>query len=254
VRNAVVVFDDLDRSRIEPSDLLGLALMLKEQRQCRVVLIANQEQLGKDRKAALVRDYEKVIDEFLHLKPTPEESCALAIGNKPSDGLRQLKAHLVKLGINNIRLASRLFALGREVEIALAPVRKEVVGQAMASLALFGAAHFASSSNAPPFDFLYGLTEEKLVELQVADRRASVESEDETQSSKWPRFLHDYGYGSTDPLDLEIAQSIRRGFVDPEALRTLCTSALLFDYQEKKQLISRAWMSTGTPSPTTVLT
>lgn len=242
VRNAVVVFDDLERSRIEASDLLGLALMLKEQRQCRVLLLANLSQLGADHKVGLARDQEKVIDEFVHLKPTPEESCTLAIGDRPSERLRQLKAQLVKLGLSNIRLASRFFALGREVESALGPVREEVVGQAMASLALFGVAYFEASNNVPPFCFLCELTEEKLIELQIADRRANEGSEDEAQSSKWLRFLHDYGYGFTDSLNLEIALSIKRGSVDAEKLRAASAhTASLFDYSERKQIISRAW-------------
>jgi hypothetical protein len=72
VKDQIVCIDDLERKgkNLEVSDVLGLISYLREQRNCKVVLILNDEQLAKDAKESFDKHLEKVVDAALVYKPT----------------------------------------------------------------------------------------------------------------------------------------------------------------------------------------
>ncbi len=82
VRDAVICFDDLERAspQLRLADLLGLALFMKEQRNCRIVLLTTSEKLkGSDRQlwAADCRNSSK------RPRPTtPRKSCPISNAHK----------------------------------------------------------------------------------------------------------------------------------------------------------------------------
>ena len=63
IRDQIICIDDLERrgSKLEVSDVLGLISFLREQRNCKVVLILNDEQL-EDEKRKFNKHIEKVVD------------------------------------------------------------------------------------------------------------------------------------------------------------------------------------------------
>ena len=106
-KNIVICFDDFERksSKIDSKDILGLISQFKEQKNCRIIMIYNQTEIG-DKK--ILSDYkDKVIDYELHYKPTVEESYKtvskrLKVFNDYPLG------YLKSKGINNIRVIKRL--------------------------------------------------------------------------------------------------------------------------------------------------
>lgn len=75
VRNAVICVDDIERkgAGLSVADIFGLASFLKEERGCRVILIANDRKLEHSDAAAAQIFLEKVVDEHVHFAPTSQE-------------------------------------------------------------------------------------------------------------------------------------------------------------------------------------
>jgi|GEM_PF-1412424 len=99
----IICFDDFERlsDKLKPKDILGLISELKEQKECKVVMILNQDKLDKD---SDIKEYkDKIIDYNFEYKPTPEQSFNLV-----KDELKAFKnyplEYFQKQNINNIRV------------------------------------------------------------------------------------------------------------------------------------------------------
>jgi hypothetical protein len=108
IKDFLICFDDLERMdpRISPSAFLGIVSSLKEQQNCKVVLIYNREKLasGNRRFQKAIEEYrEKIIDREISLRPTAAENLAVAW---PQEMARPLPFEHVFLtsGCANIRV------------------------------------------------------------------------------------------------------------------------------------------------------
>ena len=109
VRKTLICFDDLERrgKGLDLADVLGLTSMLKERRECSVVLLLNEEKMEKTDQDTFNRYLEKVSDASLRFNPTSEEAVSIASsGNSPISGRT---AELCSdLGIRNIRVMKKI--------------------------------------------------------------------------------------------------------------------------------------------------
>jgi hypothetical protein len=81
IRNQIVCIDDLERAgkSLRTIDALGVASFLKEQRDCKVVFLLNDEALEGDEQKDFRAQLEKVADTVLRFEPTPEESAEIGV-------------------------------------------------------------------------------------------------------------------------------------------------------------------------------
>lgn len=86
-KDFVVCIDDLERkeSQITASSLLGFITSLRDERNCRVVLLYNESEANKDEKLkkALAEYREKVFDREVAFEPTVEECFNIIFGEEP---------------------------------------------------------------------------------------------------------------------------------------------------------------------------
>lgn len=83
VRDFLICFDDIERisEHMSPTAFLGLVSRLKEQQNCKIVLIYNFDKLCESNQPfqKAIEEYrEKIIDREVSLRPTAEESMAIA--------------------------------------------------------------------------------------------------------------------------------------------------------------------------------
>ncbi len=109
-KNIVVCFDDFERlsPSIKLEEVLGLIAELKEQKECKVVMILNEGKLG-DNKETLDKYKEKLIDYEFSYDPKPSES--LEILQDKLTAFKEcelLQNYLTEHKINNIRVISRI--------------------------------------------------------------------------------------------------------------------------------------------------
>lgn len=219
VRNAVICFDDLERggSGLRLADVFGLASFLKEERNCRVVLISNQEKLDPAGQDDLLLYLEKVVDEVVHFAPTASEACRIALGEFPDRARSLLRDRVAALGISNIRVISRLSNMAAELAAIVGGLHERVLHDAIQTLALFGAAHFLSTDGFPPVDHLMNL-ESGWARYFRNPKKGEEETDEDRKLAAWGELLDRYGYGATSTFDEEIGRAVQRGYFDRAVL------------------------------------
>lgn len=244
VRNAVVCFDDLERGGkgLHLTDVFGLASFLKEERNCKVVLISNEEKLNSESKDELSRYLEKVVDENIHFAPTSTEACKIALGDTPDLARALLLEKVEKLNISNIRVISRLSNMAEELAVIFEGLHELVLKEAINTLALFGAAHFLPTDGFPTVDYLMKISEDNWSRYFRDAKNTKEETDEERLLAKWEARLTSYGYTHTSHFDEEIGRSVKRGFFDRSTLIPLARQ--LSDSSAEQVLIAKyhdAW-------------
>jgi hypothetical protein len=218
VRGGIVCLDDLERasSNLKLTDVLGLANQLKEERDCRVLLISNRSRLHKDEESVLRLYLEKVVDEQTELAPTVEEASAIAFGVAADTSTDHLRRRVAQLGISNIRVLRQLSQLTKQVTAIIEHMHPRVLDDAIQTLALFGACYLLSRPGLPTSEYL--LKFEASWARYVGTSKDHVPTNEEKQHAQWDAFLQEYGYQVSSKLDIEIGKTVIRGFLDKPTL------------------------------------
>ncbi|MEG8026368.1 hypothetical protein QP162_21980 [Sphingomonas aurantiaca] len=104
----LICLDDLERAgeKLPIRDTLGLVSLLREQRACKVVLLFNDDAMGKSDKEELALQMEKVVDITLTFDPTSKEASEIILaGSDPVDSV--LKDRVARLGLVNLRVIKK---------------------------------------------------------------------------------------------------------------------------------------------------
>lgn len=212
VKNQLVCLDDLERAGegLAQRDVLGLASALKEQRNCKVVLLLNDEEMAPEQKREFERQLEKVVDVPLVFDPNPQEAAAIALsGNTELEEM--LRKRTIMLGIVNIRVIKKIERLAARLCAILAGTNKQVIEQAVASVVLGGWAEL-QPNEAP------GLETLKSYNRLVMSLKAG-KNDNEEERPKWADRLENYDFTHTDDLDLVIFKGVQNGFFDEQELK-----------------------------------
>ncbi len=208
IRDQIVCIDDLERRgpNLDVGEVLGLTSFLREQRDCKVVLLLNDEQLKDDAKAKFEGYLEKVVDISLVYEPNSRESVEIAL--KGDDPVGQRTAELcASLGISNIRVIRKIEYYIQAIRPLVAEFDEVVFRQVTVSLALFGWSH-CQPGEAPTLEFLTTEKAKSAFGLQEKENLSAKEA-------AWNALLDAYGYIWTDDFDLVLIEGVRNGYFDP---------------------------------------
>lgn len=233
VRNQIVCIDDLERkgSALSVGDVLGLISYLKEERNCKVVLILNEEEL-KDR--AEFKEYlEKVIDTSVLFAPSPAECVEIAL-NKDSEIFKYLKRFCSALEITNIRVIVRVRKLA---EIAMGQLQGRdgrLIEEAVRSLVVLGWTEFMPKI-APPLSLLESRTLGGAVPLSKRQELSEAEA-------RWHQQLDQIDFGTITPLDEALLSGVKNGYFD-QALLTNLAGGLeeQLKNNDRRRMFNEAW-------------
>jgi hypothetical protein len=207
----IICLDDFERmgEKLSAKDVLGLVNFLKEQNQCKIALVFNEEKLRDDALADL-RDFrEKVIDIQLVFAPTASECTKIALSDDEIS--LKLKEYVERLGINNIRVIKKIERLARIIVSHLGLLEKEVTNQALKSLTLFAWSRFSGPGLAPDYEFIKKTKYDfKLLWSNDEDKN----TEENEQNQKWSAILLGYDFYACSEFDLQVADIVERGYVD----------------------------------------
>jgi hypothetical protein len=212
IRDQIICIDDLERrgQRLDVSDVLGLISYLREQRNCKIVLVLNDEQLEDNARRVFEKNLEKVVDLSLVYEPTAAESVAIAIAGS-DDTSRHVADRCVTLGITNIRVIKRIVRFVDAIKPLLIEYDEDVLKTAVGSIVLFSWSH-DQPEEAPPFAFLRRKTQYEFG-LQRREEMPSNEA-------AWNTLLDAYGYTWTDEFDLVLMEGISDSYFDPEKIKS----------------------------------
>lgn len=203
VRDQLVCLDDFERrgDSLKPKEVLGLVSFLRELRNCKVVMILNDQQLDEKTRDEFETHLEKVVDVSLTYEPTPTQSATIGAGER-DDARRHVAERCAALGITNIRTIQRVVRLVETIKPKLADYDPEVLLAAIASLALFCWGR-DNPGEAPPLDFIESKTQYSY-DHHTRDHAAEEGTGDD--ASRWNAALHAYGYTWPDEFTLVLRE------------------------------------------------
>jgi hypothetical protein len=212
VRDYVVCLDDIERkgAGLSMTEVLGLVSQLTEQRNCRVIVILNEEGFGPEGKVEKDRFNgfrEKVLDREVVFAPRPAECADLVFDNK-ADPYQWAASYAVELGITNIRILQRICRLIDDFLPALKSARDRVIRSFIHSATLLTWCFYGEAGGAPAYAFVRTLSGASFLGFDDKEKtRSSAERE-------WLGRLSDYGFYSVDDLDEEIFRALENGYLD----------------------------------------
>lgn len=219
IRNRLICFDDFERKGqwLSAAEVLGLVSVLKEQRNCKIALILNHDELDNGSRRAFEKYREKVIDIEIEFAPSSADACQLVVSNTtPLD--QRLIGWIEKLGINNVRIISKLNRHWQEVLPFFTDLSEGVPDRVAQSLVLLAWCFYSKEDNVPKLDYLKKHT----TALYEIDEELYATGEDDKtpiQEKEWNYLLSNYGFAFTDQLDLVLISYLERGYIDIEHLK-----------------------------------
>lgn len=241
VKDSVVCFDDVERrgSGLSLRDFFGLVTYLKEERNCRVLMIANDQRLDEPSKEELAVLLEKVVDEYIIFKPSHEEAADIGLAGLDHGLAVALRHHVLNLQTSNIRAIKKIAEFAVELKAVLSETDQDVLYEALKSLSLFGAGHWLRSDAFPPIEYALNASGS----WSRYFRRAGEElTEQERTEEAWDQVISRMGYYSTSDLDKEIAASVARGFIVKDDLLPFAQQdARAIDAEKRRRSFSQEW-------------
>lgn len=234
VRNQIICIDDLERAGdgLMIKDVLGLVSLLKDQRNCKVVLLLNDEELIDKEAIDFKSQLEKVVDVAMRFEPTPQEAAEIGVDQFVSFQ-EKLKCVFVALEIVNIRVIRKIYRLAKRLEELLSNHDPRVFETAIPSIVLFGWSVFQPNL-APSLGFI-----KDYKSFNHLFSKSVVETE---QEKDWKLLLGAINFSYFDEFDQLLLESVQRGYFDSDAMEK---AAIEFDkkleLQDKDNSLIVAW-------------
>ncbi|NQY37846.1 MAG: hypothetical protein HRT37_23415 [Alteromonadaceae bacterium] len=236
LNKSVICFDDLERHSggISIKDFMGLVSYFKEQKDCKVVLLLNEE-VGDETFEDYKKYKEKVVDRQLHFEPTADESFDTIV-TEAFELRDYTRDCCIGLNIKNKRVIKKIKSNVKEFLELVVDFDEEIKRQVIHSTVVLSwcyYCHGADPKNIPEFAFVNrsGLRKKEEKRGWTTDK-----------TKKWDDFLNSYGYQTSDEIDLAVASGIEQGFINKEKLIPLCECKQHeIDVQNSSTKFDEAW-------------
>lgn len=235
VRDQIACIDDLERKGrdLDLRDVLGLASFLKEERNCKVVLLLNDEQLEGADQNDFKRNLEKVVDTTVPFEPTAAEACAIAF-EKPDSLQIELVQVTTTLGITNIRVLVKIERQARRAWELVEAFGTDVQKQSTTAVVLAGWS-VMEPDEAPSLEFLRKFNS---IGILMRDRNEAPSAEE----IKWSSVLRNLNFAKADEFDRLMFDSVEMGRFDADAVRAQAAETMkLYVVENEKTSFEHAW-------------
>lgn len=237
-REQIVFVDDLERKGedLRSIDVLGYIAQLRDERNCKVVLILNDEELAD--KEAFESYLEKVVDINLRFAPSPKEIAETAL--KGTDQISvKIRQRATLLGIDNVRVIRKIYCLVEDLAPMVAAYSPLVLSNAISSITLLAWCHLQPEL-APSINYL----------TEIRGRYAETPQSDEEE--QWDALMSEYGFYEFSGFDHALLESIRNGYfnsrtIDAHADQLQNMEAKLKAETEVRETWQEMWRSFTVP-------
>jgi hypothetical protein len=187
---------------------LGLVSLLKEQRQCKIVLIFNDENMDEKSSEEYRQFREKVIDIEIKYSPIPIEAAKLVFKDN-TDLDNRLIDLSSKLGIGNIRILSKIKKLVNLAVPLLDGYEPEILNQVTHTITIAALCYYSHEERIPTYDYL----------VNIGHSLFGLDEENEKPDNEklWDDLLTAYEFKYTDEFDDLLFKVIESGYIDEES-------------------------------------
>jgi hypothetical protein len=214
--STIICFDDLERHSqgITIKDFMGLVSYLKEQKNCKVVLLLNED--AGDSTFEDYRKYkEKIVDKQLHFEPTAEQ-CFDIMFTEYFELRNYVRDRCIELKIKNKRVIKKIVEHTKELLALVNDFDESIKKQIIHSTIVLCWCYYC-----------HGSDEERIPEFSFVNRKGIRDKNEsigwtKEKTARWNAFLSAYRYQYTDEIDLAVARGIEQGFVDKDKLISFC--------------------------------
>ncbi|MDB5989943.1 MAG: hypothetical protein JWQ10_1346 [Herbaspirillum sp.] len=215
VKNTIVCFDDLERlgSGIKIEDFLGLVSELKEQLNCKIIIILNEKQLESN-ESKFTKYSEKIIDQKLSFSITASDAISLGLPEKIP--LRELVVqNIINLDITNIRVIQKI---SKALSIIYPLIDTHTAGvkkRAASIIPIFAAVLYESARGFPSLNEALAYNVYSNLRKKTVDRTT-----EQTQKSDldWTAMFELCNFKHADEFDRAILLLMQNGFSDGSLL------------------------------------
>ena len=241
IKDCLICLDDLERrgAKMRLLDLLGFVSQLCEDRNCRVVVIVNDQSLRAEDTSDWLQQREKVFHSELRFSPSAKDCAEIVFSGEQSIELLAIaKDAIIELGCTNIRTIIRLKAFLEHLErvVPAADLSSEVQQSVSRSLALLAYCHLSVSDGAPSIDYVLNHRPHSHL---FTDEKHDHRSEHERA---WDKALDAYGVEISPEDDAPLLELVCEGSTDRSRLAALLAGRATFaERQEKIQRYRSVW-------------
>lgn len=237
LRKQLICIDDIERagSGLDTKTVLGLVSSLKNDKDCKIVILLNSEALTGENKSDFEAQIEKVSDVVLEFRPTVEECADIGVRDhtKWSASIRH-KVHI--LGITNIRTIKRIERVCQRLDVILSTFDERVFERAVHFAALAAYAKF-HPSKAPKLEFIKTFN-------AIGDimRRSGKSVTTGNPDEAYAKLLHDYDFQGVDRFGSLVFAGVENGVFDEKLLKEVATEEQkILQLQDKNHGFVEAW-------------
>jgi hypothetical protein len=207
ISKTIICLDDFERlnESIKPDEILGLISELKEEKDCKIVLIFNEDELKL--KDIYQRYREKVIDIEVLFDPSAEEAAELALPTEVPQR-ESIKKYAVSLGIKNIRILRKIANLVQLMQDGIGIRHSGVMDQAVMTLVLLAWCYYDSNEKKPTLEFIIEWNR-----MVWGFKESEGKAKDPTQAG-WAKILQNYGLLHMDEFDQSIFKVTKCGYLE----------------------------------------
>ncbi len=224
-KDIIVCFDDFERlSSIKLEEVLGLISELKEQKQCKIVMILNEEELEPEDQETLSKYKEKIVDYEFNYDPSPSDSLNILKDKLTVFKDYPLEKYLIEHKVNNIRIISRIINALNDFSFIQTHIKgkPEVTTEIVGSIIEIAAINAQTSS----FDRLIQYTDKK----QKSEFDESSKFEKDTKYEDLLRLIEGDDWNISSFLKSDVVSILRQycqtSLVDEESLASIIKSKI----------------------------
>lgn len=151
VKDSIICFDDIERKgeTLDLKDVLGLVSVLKEQRNCKILIILNDDSnLGGSDKETYTQYREKIIDEEIIFLPDIEHSAQLMFTTKSNQDTL-IRSICKEYDLSNIRTYTKIKKNIAQVESITSNFPEILKNQIIDSIIRVSGQHWEGKNNLP---------------------------------------------------------------------------------------------------------
>ncbi len=210
VKDTIICFDDLERmgDKLLLRKFQGLVNFLKEQRNCKIILIFNDDKIERK---AFAKYREKIVDIEIEFSPSTQECIEIVFEKVEGITRKHARGLSEKLRINNIRILHRIMRALDKVPDFTDDQCGETSRHISHSIVLFTWCFLNKDGSSPPIEYVRTRNYYSHI-LGPSNKDEIPETE-----KKWIQILEDYGFIFWNSLDEILFQLISNGYIDTNA-------------------------------------